>query len=85
MHRADYHGSTGKWQLLDSDWNLYYVRVSGSFKTELEFRYVADLDQLLALEFVPNTVDADNCQTTARPDERVGLPEDSSWRNNGLP
>lgn len=53
IHKADYYGSDGEWQLVDSDWNDHYFRVTGSFETELEFRYVANPAALLALEFVP--------------------------------
>lgn len=53
IYKADYYGSDGEWQLVDSDWNDNYFRVTGSFETELEFRYVADPAALLALEFVP--------------------------------
>jgi hypothetical protein len=53
MYKADYYGSDHEWHLLDGDWNRHYVKVSGTFDTELEFRYVADPSDLLALEFVP--------------------------------
>ncbi|MGF7123278.1 hypothetical protein J2X34_003707 [Rhodococcus sp. BE178] len=44
VYRADYSGASDDvpWNVIDTDWNDHYVRVSGTLRAELIYHYVAD-------------------------------------------